>query len=367
MRLHLSLTTNVLILVALPLLIQLILLGSLASLESQAEQALRISTHSKKISDAINQISADVFDIISTYGNETSLEFIPLDDISGQDAIKRVRRDYQELKELTGDKPEIGKAVIDSQIATEKAFTVLRDLKLSFMKTGSLGRDARKPVWRKLRDEMKGILFDQLVSIGNEQKRLSDKAPEVQAVYRERAQQAMLGFGIIDLAMGLALALYLTRGITTRLKKVSDNTYRLASGMPLHPVLHGNDEIARLDQVFHKMAGELRESSRKERAIVDNARDFICTIDSQGRFIAANPAAETLLGVEPEDLQGKHFIDLVIGSDTNKALDYLEQLKLQKVSAAMAIEMLNRERLSRRSGRLTGLMKKTQLFVSFTT
>jgi len=317
----------------------MILLGSLASLQSQAEQALRVSTHSKKISDVINRISSDVFDVITTYGNETSLELIPLDDESVQKTIKTVREDYNDLKQLTMDKPEILKAVVDSEIATEKAFLVLKDLKRSFLKTGGRGRDERKPVWRNLREVMKGILFQELVSIGDQQRRLSDKAPEVQAVFRERAQQVMLGIGIVDLALGLALALYLTRGITSRLKKVSDNTYRLASGVPLHPVLRGNDEIARLDQVFHKMAGELRESSRKERAIVDNARDFICTIDAQGRFIAANPAAEALLGIEPEDLQGKHFIDLVVGTDTGKALDYLEKLKSQEISTPLSIEM----------------------------
>ncbi len=339
MRPHLSLTTNVLILVTLPLLIQLVLLASLASLQSQAEQALRVSTHSKKISDAINRITGDVFDLLTTYGNETSLEMISLDDESVQKTIKKVRHDYDNLKQLTSGKQEITKAVVDSEIATEKAFTVLKDLKRSFLQTGGEGRDARKPVWKNLREVLKGILFQELLSIGDEQKRLSDKAPEEQAVYRERAQQVMLGIGLVDLALGLGLALYLTKGITSRLKKVSDNTLRLASGVPLHPVLRGNDEIARLDQVFHKMAGELRESSRKERAIVDNARDFICTIDAQGRFIAANQAAEVLLGMSPEDLQGKHFIDLVVGSDTSKALDYLEKLKSQEISTPLEIEM----------------------------
>jgi HAMP domain-containing protein len=44
----------------------------------------------------------------------------------------------------------------------------------------------------------------------------------------------MIVIGLFDLALGLALALFLTKGITTRLQRVSENTYRLASGMPLH-------------------------------------------------------------------------------------------------------------------------------------
>jgi len=339
MRLHLSLTSKVLIFVSVPLLIQLGLIASLASLQSQAEQALRVSTKSGKISDAINKISNDVFEIISVYGNEKSLEEVNFDTRSAQQMMERVHSDYNVLRAVTQDQPEITKAITSSEEASNRCMRVLKDLKTSFVQTGGEGRDARKVLWHKLRDEMKGILYDELITIGNEQKQLSQKAPEVQALYREKAQSIMVIIGLFDLALGLALALFLTKGITTRLHRVSENTYRLASGMPLHEVMRGSDEIARLDQVFHKMANEIKESSRKERAIVENARDLICTIDSQGRFLAANQAAESFFGIEPQDLLGKHFIDLVVGSDTSKTLDYLEKLKLEGAEKSTPLEI----------------------------
>ena len=339
MRLHLSLTSKVLIFVSVPLLIQLGLITSLASLQSQAEQALRVSTHSGKISDAINKISNDVFEIFSIYGNEKSLEEISFDTRTAQQMMERIHADYDVLRQLTQDQPEITKAITTSEEASNRCMLVLKDIKTSFLKTGGEGRDERKAMWHKLRDEMKGILYNELLSIGDEQKRLSQKAPEVQAEYREKAQSIMIVIGLFDLGLGLALALFLTKGITTRLQRVSENTYRLASGMPLHRVMRGSDEIARLDQVFHKMANEIKEASRKERAIVENARDLICTIDTQGRFLAANQAAEAFFGIEPQDLLGKHFIDLVVGSDTNKALDYLEKLKQSDNHNAAPLEI----------------------------
>jgi PAS domain S-box-containing protein len=339
MRLHLSLTSKVLIFVSVPLLIQLGLIASLASLQSQAEQALRVSTKSGKISDAINKISNDVFEIISVYGNEKSLEEVNFDTRTAQQMMERVHSDYNVLRAVTQDQPEITKAITSSEEASNRCMRVLKDLKTSFVQTGGEGRDARKVLWHKLREEMKGILYDELISIGNEQKQLSQKAPEVQALFREKAQSIMVIIGLFDLALGLALALFLTKGITTRLHRVSENTYRLASGMPLHDVMRGSDEIARLDQIFHKMANEIKESSRKERAIVENARDLICTIDSQGRFLAANQAAESFFGIEPQDLLGKHFIDLVVGSDTSKTLDYLEKLKLEGAEKSTPLEI----------------------------
>lgn len=339
MRLHLSLTSKVLIFVSLPLLIQLGLIASLASLQSQAEQALRVSTKSGKISDAINKITNDVFEIISVYGNEKSLEEVSFDTRSAQQMMEHVHSDYNVLRAVTQDQPKITRAITSSEEASNRCMRVLKDIKTSFVQTGGKGREERKALWRKLRDEMRGILYDELISIGNEQKQLSQKAPEVQALYREKAQSIMVIIGLFDLALGLALALFLTKGITTRLHRVSDNTYRLASGMPLHEVMRGSDEIARLDQVFHKMANEIKESSRKERAIVENARDLICTIDSQGRFLAANQAAESFFGIEPQNLLGKHFIDLVVGSDTSKTLDYLEKLKLAGADKSTPLEI----------------------------
>ncbi|CAN5567009.1 hypothetical protein BH11CYA1_BH11CYA1_26900 [soil metagenome] len=339
MRLHLSLTTKVLIFVSVPLLIQLGLIASLASLQSQAEQALKVSTKSGKISDAINKITNDVFEIITAYGNEKSLEEVSLDNRGVQEMIDRVHTDYNVLRAVTKDQPEIIKAIDSSELASNRCMVVLKDIKTSFVKTGGDGRDSRKALWHKLRDEMKGILYDELLTIGDQQKRLSQRAPEVQAIYREKAQSIMLVIGLFDLALGLALAVFLTKGITSRLSRVSDNTYRLASNMPLHEVLRGSDEIARLDQVFHKMANEIKESSRKERAIVENARDLICTIDTQGRFLAVNQAAQAFFGIEPQNLLGKHFIDLVVGSDTSKTLDYLEKLKQDDNNNSLPLEI----------------------------
>jgi PAS domain S-box-containing protein len=53
----------------------------------------------------------------------------------------------------------------------------------------------------------------------------------------------------------------------------------------------------------------------------------ICTLDTQGRFIAINKAAVALLGYEPEFLLGKHSVDLISSSDVGKSLSYFEALR----------------------------------------
>ncbi len=42
--------------------------------------------------------------------------------------------------------------------------------------------------------------------------------------------------------------------------------------------------------VFHDMAEKLAEAQRKERALVENARDVICSIDEHGNFAKVSAA-----------------------------------------------------------------------------
>jgi PAS domain S-box-containing protein len=89
------------------------------------------------------------------------------------------------------------------------------------------------------------------------------------------------------------------------------NSERLAQKQVLLPEMPGSDEIAQLDSVFHRMAETLVEAARKERAVVDNAADVICSIDPQNRFAACNPAACKIWGFSENELLERNVLDIV--------------------------------------------------------
>src|SRR5262249_37251155 len=62
-----------------------------------------------------------------------------------------------------------------------------------------------------------------------------------------------------------------------------DNTKRLSKKESLLPVLEGDDEIARLDRLFHTMADELEEAARKEKAVEKLKQDFLAVISHELR------------------------------------------------------------------------------------
>jgi PAS domain S-box-containing protein len=339
MRARISLTTKVLLFVSVPLLIQLGLLGALAYLQKQAEDALQAAVHSKAISDKIQEITFDIFEFAKRYKTTDALENTPLDDDIGKMLSNNVWRDYGDLKELTKNQPTILSTVIASERTTREAFEVYRQIKEIWNGSSPINLRQKILLARKMRAGRMDKIINQLIVIANQEKKRFDEAPAEQAVFRKKAQAIMITLGVFDLVLGIFLALFLTKGITTRLQRVSDNTRNLAAGMPLHPVITGTDEIANLDQVFHNMAADLKEAARKERAVIDNAVDFICTLDANNRLIAANPASNSLLGMEPGELLGKHAIDLFSDADKSRASEFFDRLKKQEVTAPIELEL----------------------------
>ena len=78
-----------------------------------------------------------------------------------------------------------------------------------------------------------------------------------------------LTFGIsLNVFLAISLALYFNRGTSRRLLILMDNTDRSSRNQALHTRIGGGDEIAHLDDVFHKMAEALAEAARRKAELV---------------------------------------------------------------------------------------------------
>jgi PAS domain S-box-containing protein len=98
------------------------------------------------------------------------------------------------------------------------------------------------------------------------------------------------------------------------------------------------DRLARLPQVLahavnarllreERLTGEkdLRESEERMRAILESALDAVITMDSEGRIVEFNPAAEKIFGFPREAAIGERMVDLIIPKrlreDHNRGLE----------------------------------------------
>ncbi|CAN5211006.1 hypothetical protein BH10CYA1_BH10CYA1_43540 [soil metagenome] len=113
---------------------------------------------------------------------------------------------------------------------------------------------------------------------------------------------------LINVVTACVAMQFFSVGITKRVKVLIDNSARLASGLSLNPKVGGRDEISKLDDSFHSMAKVITEAAEKERAIIDNASDVICSIDKAGRFTRVSAAAQTVWKISPDSLIGARAI-----------------------------------------------------------
>ncbi|MBX9693532.1 MAG: PAS domain S-box protein, partial [Cyanobacteria bacterium] len=64
----------------------------------------------------------------------------------------------------------------------------------------------------------------------------------------------------------------------------------------------GNDEIAQLNCAFTDMSDEIRSARHKEQALFENTADVICILDEEGFIERVNQASEKFWGYAPEQL-----------------------------------------------------------------
>jgi PAS domain S-box-containing protein len=151
-------------------------------------------------------------------------------------------------------------------------------------------------------------------------------SPQKRARERNFYMSLMVSITIINLITVLLIGVLFTQNILRRLAVILNNNIRLAKDLTLNRRVEGSDEIARLDRSFHEMAMALREATRTNKAMIENARDLICSIDSQGRFIAVSRAALGMMGHPPEKLVGSWFLDLVEPSEQDITAKKLKEI-----------------------------------------
>lgn len=142
-----------------------------------------------------------------------------------------------------------------------------------------------------------------------------------------RLNSIFLSAFAISIASATFLVLLFRKTSRSRLLRLMNNMNRLTANQPLQSAMKGRDEFARLDATLAQMAGVISASRKKERAIVENTAETICSIDESGRFVVATPAAEKVLGFNEEELRNKTAADLLAASDKASWNEYFSKTK----------------------------------------
>ena len=311
------------ILVSIPLMFLLIFVALVLQFKKSNQIAQSWSTHSKEVIIRTSDLSS-----VFLAAEDSMRAYVLTGNGIYADSYSK------SAVELIDDAAKLKSTVIDSRQQAKKAaqieklatdLTAFLNQVYLLAKSGNLqtaaemmgnGNDQR------ILDEFQAELSD---FIRNEQLFDSERMAAVEKSW-QRFDWLLVAGTSAYILLTLILAFLFSRGISTRVETLTDNAEALASGKTLARPVRGTDEIAHLDQVFHRMANKLREAAKKERAVVDNALDVICSIDSRGRFVQVNPASRKVWGFEPQELHGRPLVKFIEQSDIDKTRKALDQV-----------------------------------------
>lgn len=320
-----------LILVAVLLAIEFIFVGSLLALLNQAEMEARSQDRLRRITVASNRLIE--LHYVALYSIK---DFIQTKDSFHE---KKYMRALQELKEnldfldqnLSMDpyqrevlKKIRGKLNVVFDVAERARNVVNNEGSIADLADVMRNKDKFQQLNREIVPDFQELM--------RSQRRIEDQSPVLQKKWRDNTRLLLAAGLVLNVVIAVAMAVFFTRNIIKRLEVLVDNTKRLKDGENLRPELYGDDEIAKLDAVFHEMAFDLTEAARKERLALSDAQEAelrirqlinsmptgILTVDRSGTIMFANPRVSSMSGYTTNDLKGMHVSKIVPSLDLKK-------------------------------------------------
>ena len=139
-----------------------------------------------------------------------------------------------------------------------------------------------------------------------------------------------------NILLALALAAYFYRNTIARLNTLIENSNRLRFGESLVQGKEDSDELGILDKSFHLMARTLRETARKNSAMIRNSMDVLMSLDETGRCIDVSPSAGKMFERHPNTLIGDPIASILLKKDAER---FPAELTLAKTRSAHTFEM----------------------------
>lgn len=326
MKLRLKLWQSGLTLVLTPILLEIIFVGILSFLLFQVQNELKEERLASQVMARVGKLSLLTFEgSLSLFRYSADHDQRHFD--KWEACAREAPPEFEALKQLLKNKPE------QLLIAKDLEKGMHEGLAATAVAKDAVNRGDPSQVMRILNDYSPRIyrISDQM---SNRAEKLSapfrqvqEAGPMASAKDRERIETLLWVVVIINVIAAVGVAVLFSWIVTSRLSILKDNSDRLATGRPMNPPVDGDDEVTEVDRAFHEMARELTETAAAQRAIIENAKDVICSIDSAGKLTSANAACITAWGHIPEDLMGKRLSALLHPDDIEQAQAAMKQIQ----------------------------------------
>ncbi|HEY9784642.1 MAG TPA: ATP-binding protein [Candidatus Obscuribacterales bacterium] len=305
---RLSLFRKGLLLLAVPLILQICFLTAMGLLLKEAEQEIDRERQTRETFARATELSNAIQEATVALG-VYSTNRSPMQSNEYNASLEKSHELLGELKQLLHTQDQQIAKNIESQ--ANNALTALQNARQGI---DDERRDIGQFRMRQLLKEIRSFSAQFGESLGQleaKEQELEKTGRRTTEETRNALQSTLFAGTAISVIITIAMALVFFQRITRRLAIITDNSLKLAAGQPLNPRMEGEDEISHLDSVFHEMCAAISEAQAKERAIIENSADVICSIGADGKFTAVSASSERLWGFEPHELLGRNFSALI--------------------------------------------------------
>lgn len=261
---RLTLWHKALILIAVPLIFELLFVAVLLDLQKRTEIEVVRETRARNMTVACNRLILHFYVACARYSNKRIPE--PLRPYAHH-PIASVSKDLSTIAANCNDNLEAERILELRHRVRESARSFAR-----VFSDPSIDIVSRSLTYQRTVQEGQQCLDEMIVelnSILERQQTIQDESQRRQQGYRESVAALLWVAVPFNILLAIVLAFYFHTGIAARLKILIDNTHLLAGSRSLHAPLGGMDEIAHLDATFHEMAAKKQEADQLKRDLVN--------------------------------------------------------------------------------------------------
>jgi len=298
MTLSLKLSHKGLILVAVPLIFELVFIAVLNDMLQQSEREAERAQHAHEVVTHINNVLRLLMDsgrgvvVFVLTGESKHLTYY-------KNSYDVIPAEISVLEKLTRDNPSQYQDTlrIKNLIGSlhERLGSIRHLLKHASREEIETSLDSVKTMLNEVQSQASLI-------VEVEQKIESD-FPKIQAEQRMKVKNLLTAGVIFNILLAVSLAVIFNRGTARRLAILMENTGRFAKGGELLPPLKGNDEIARLDRIFNDMVKTLKEAEKERLEVERMKQEFISMVSHDLRSPLNSVLA--FLNMLPEGVYGE--------------------------------------------------------------
>ena len=304
-RIRFTIMAKGLLLVAVPLLFQLVLIGFITENGRQEHDADLSVAHSRVVLQQAERLLTRLGYAqtgIRGYVLTGNPVFTEPYDLAEQELPQR----FDALKALLSDIPK-QQAVLESIAIKTADWFVFHKENMRLVQIGARDEAVARIAGLTGKKQMDDIQRE-IAAFQTEMERLADERSQLRELNHNSFKWVIVVGTGVSVLLAVLLAVVFTRGISRRLAVLLANIHRLVQGRELTPPVGGSDEIATVDQTFREMAqtlaqsrDELAKHNRVLQSMLDNMGDGVIVVDETGKFLVFNPAAKRIMGMGPTD------------------------------------------------------------------